>query len=367
MTAERASYLALLAALLIGIAGCVVGAVFDAAGFFRAWLCSFLLWLGLPLAGIALVMVHDLTGGRWMATARPLLNAAIATMPLAILAGVPALIGLHRLFPWEQPGYGLANRFYLNGTSFYLRYAIYAVLWNLLAAYALFAPRGAGQPIAPASSWLSGLGLVLLACSAGFAAIDWILSVEPDFWSSVFPMIAGAGWFNTGLALVLFVACIDRAPLGDRADHMADLAAILLATTIFWAYVEFIQFLVIWEENLRDEIPWYLVRMAGAWRPALYVAAVLGFFVPFFALISQPAKRSRVVVATVSVLILFGGIADKWWLILPVFVQSGPFWLDAAAIVALGAAMLLLFALAIRYGPHLRPGAWPAAAATTHV
>jgi pyruvate dehydrogenase (quinone) len=118
------------------------------------------------------------------------------------------------------------------------------VLWNLLAAYALWAPRDGPQPIVPGLSWLSGVGLALLAFSASFAAIDWMMSLEPSFWSSVFMMIAGASWFNTGLALVLLVIALSSAALGSGRDHMADLAAILFATTIFWAYVEFVQFLI---------------------------------------------------------------------------------------------------------------------------
>ncbi|HEY3911561.1 MAG TPA: hypothetical protein VGM07_16990 [Stellaceae bacterium] len=353
----RAINLAALALLLLGAAGCIVGAALDATGFFRAWLCSFLLWVGVPLAGVTLVLVHDLTGGRWMATARPMLNAAIATMPLATLAGIPAFIGLHSLYSWTHPAPSLGNVFYLNSTAFYLRYAIDVVLWNLLAAYALFGPRDEAEPIAPALSWLSGIGLVLLAFSAGFASIDWILSLEPTFWSSVFPMIAGTGWFNTGLALVLLVVALAGGPLGSRRDHMADLASILLATTIFWAYVEFCQFLIIWEENLSDEIPWYLIRMAGVWQPAAVVAAVLGFFVPFFALVSQPGKRSRSTVAAICVLILVASIADKWWLVLPVFRSAGPFWLDAAAILALGALILLLLLWWLRNGAALALGA----------
>ncbi len=346
-----------LGAVVLGAIGCVVGGIIEPEGFFRAWLCSFLLWLGLPLAGITLVMVHDLTGGRWMATARPVLNAAVATMPLATLAGIPAFIGLHSIFSWTHPATTLTNTFYLNSTAFYLRYVIYLVLWNLLAAYALFGPRGEAVPIAPALSWLSGIGLILLAFSAGFASIDWILSVEPDFWSTVFPMIAGAAWFNTGLALVLLAVAVAAPALGPRRDHMGDLAAILLATTIFWAYVEFCQFLIVWEENLKDEIPWYLIRMAGVWQPTLYVAAGLGFFVPFFALVSQPGKRSRGVVAAVCVLILVANVADKWWLVLPVFRRAGPFWLDAVAILALGGLMLLFFLWWLRNGAALALGA----------
>ena len=213
-------------------------------------------------------------------------------MPLATLAGIPAFIGLHSLYSWTHPVPSLGNVFYLNSAAFFLRYAIYVVLWNLLAAFALWAPRDQGAPIAPELSWLSGIGLILLAFSASFAAIDWIMSLEPTFWSSIFPMIAGASWFNTGLALVLLVVAVSPWR-GDRRSHMADLAAILLATTIFWAYVEFCQFLIIWEENLKSEIPWYLARLAGVWQSALLVSAGLGFFVPFLVLLWALVSRGR--------------------------------------------------------------------------
>src|SRR6185437_9637229 len=97
---------------LLGVVGCVVGAIFDPAAFFRAWLCSYLFWLGVPLAGITLVLVHDLSGGKWMGTARPILDAAIVTMPLASLAGIPAFVGLHTLYTWTHPPSDLANVFY---------------------------------------------------------------------------------------------------------------------------------------------------------------------------------------------------------------------------------------------------------------
>jgi hypothetical protein len=278
-------------------------------------------------------------------------------MPLATLAGIPAFIGLHDLYSWTHPAPDLGNTFYLNINGFLLRYAVYIVLWNLLAAYALWAPRDGAAPIAPGLSWLSGLGLILLAFSASFAAIDWIMSLRPAFWSSIFMMTAGAGWFNTGLALVLLVIALGGPAGGSRRSHMADLAAILLATTIFWAYVEFIQFLVIWEENLKNEIGWYLARVNSVWEPAIFVSLALGFFVPFFALSTQPGKRSRVVVATVCALIIISHVADKWWLVLPEFPQAGPFWLDVGAMLALGGLMMLLYFAALRHAGWVASGA----------
>jgi hypothetical protein len=271
-------------------------------------------------------------------------------MPLATLAGIPAFIGLHDLYSWTHPAPDLGNTFYLNSNDFLLRYVVYIVLWNLLAAYTLWAPRIGADPIAPGLSWLSGIGLIVLAFSASFTAIDWIMSLEPAFWSSIFMMTAGASWFNTGLALVLLVIALGGLAPDSRRGHMADLAAILLATTIFWAYVEFIQFLVIWEENLKGEIPWYVIRITSAWAPAVYVSIAFGFFVPFFALLTLPGKRNRGVVATVCFLILTSRIADKWWLVLPEFREAGSFWLDIAAIIALGGLMLLLFFGLLRSG-----------------
>jgi hypothetical protein len=333
----------------LGIAGCIVGGIVDHAAFCRAWLCSYLFWLGLPLAGVALVLVHDLSGGGWMATARPSLDAAIITMPLASLAGIPAFVELSSLYSWTHPPPDLGNVFYLNSIAFFVRYAVYVVLWNVLAAFALWGPRECGLPIAPALSWISGVGLVVLAFSAGFASIDWILSLEPKFWSAVFTYAQGASWFNTGMAIVLLTVSLFGWQAADRRRHMVDLAQILFATTIFWAYVEFMQFLIIWEENLRSEIPWYLKRLDSVWQPAIYVSAALGFVVPFFVLLWAPSKRNRAVVAIVCVCILISRIAHTWLLVMPEFTEATPFWLDIAALLTLGGAMVLLFGWGLRY------------------
>lgn len=349
-----------LIALALGIAGCVVGAILGLTNFYRAWLCTYLFWLGLPLAGVTLVLVHDLTGGNWMASARPALDAAILTMPLATLAGIPAFVGLGALYSWVHPAASLGNTFYLNPPMFWLRYGVYVVLWNVLAAFAFWAPRGEAASILPGLSWISGIGLVVLGFSTGFAAIDWILSLEPKFWSSVFSYMVQAGWFNTGLAMVLFVISAG----GDfsivrRRDHMADLARILLGTTMFWAYIEYMQFLVIWESNLKTEIPYYITRLAGIWRAAMYIWIAFGFIIPFFVLLWRPLKRSRFAVAAICFLIVLSRVAEKWWLVMPEFPEAGPFWLDVAAIAALGGPMTLIFTWGLRFGHLLHPGEWP--------
>ena len=344
---------AALAALAIGIIGCAVGSAGNAPAFYRGWLCAYIFWLGVPLGAVTLILVHDLTGGAWMASARPTLAAAATTMPVATLAGIPVLLGLRAVYPW--PGASdLGNAWYLNTGFFVLRYAMDVVLWNGVAAYALWAPRGIALGVEPGLRWLSAIGLMLLASTASFASIDWVLSLDPHFWSAVFPMITGAHWFNTGLALVLIVVAMQPASVLVR-DHLGDLAAILFATVIFWAYVEFCQFLIVWEENLAHEIPWYLRRIAGAWQTVTWVIAVAGFFVPFALLLWR--KRSRLVVITASVLILASRLIESWWLVLPDLPQRPPFWLDLAAMLALGGLMLLLFLRRLRFGALALAGA----------
>ena len=359
MNPARVSIIALVISA-IGIAGCIVGAQSNWSAFAQAWLCSAIFWLGVPLAGVTLVLVHDLSGGDWMATARPALEAAIATMPLASLAGIPAFVHLNALYNWTNPPPDLPNVFYLNPTAFFIRYAAYVVIWNLLAAFALWGPRQGREPIRPGLSWISGVGLIAMAFSASFAAIDWILSLEPRFWSSIFSYTQAASWFNTGLALVLLTVTVLGWPAeDDRTQHMSDIARIMLATTIFWAYVEFMQILIIWEENLKTEIPWYLKRLNSAWHPAIYVSAGFGFVVPFFVLLWTPFKNSRAVVATVCALILISRIAHTWLLIMPEFDHAAPFWLDVAALFALGGLIILLFGYALRHPRRFEPAGTP--------
>ena len=346
---SRKPEIAALAVFVVGALGCAIGVILRGEVFYPAWLCAFLFWLGLPLAAVTLVLVHDLTGGRWMAIARPALEAAVATMPVATIAGIAVMSGRAALYPWPTAS-GLGNAFYLNSSFFILRYAVDVVLWNLLAAYALWAPRGIETGLPPALSWLSAIGLLLLAYTVSFAAIDWVLSLDPLFWSAVFPMILGAGWFNTGLALVLIV--IAFAPVTTIArDRLADLAAILLATIIFWAYVEFCQYLIVWEEDLAHEIPWYLHRLSGGWQTTAWGIGFVGFLLPFWLLLWTPLKRSRAVVIAVCALILLSRVAYTFWLALPGSSRRSLWWLDAAALLGLGGLMLFVFLRRLRLGP----------------
>jgi hypothetical protein len=343
---------ALIAALAGGIAS-VTGAALDPHAFFPAWLAAFSYWLSLPLGALALLLIRNLTGGEWQAVARAPLTAAAATMPLFILAFLPILVGLHDLYPWtEAHADALANHWYLNLEFFGIRAALYFLVWNFFAFWQL---RGAAA--SARSQLLSALGLILIAISVTWAAIDWIMSIEPDWFSSIFGMMIGSGEFVLALAFALAVIVTDRnAGLAEDAfgRHLANLATILLAVDIFWAYTSFSQWLIIWEENLTSEIPWYIERLRPLWRSIVLAVVFLNLAVPLFALVWTPAKRRPALVRNVCLLLLIGSALQEWWLILPHFhSDTGLIWLAPVTMIALGGAWLWLFLWRLEHGHWL--------------
>ena len=341
---RRYRLLALAVALVAGIAT-VIGATLDPAAFFAAWLGAFWYWLALPLGALALLMIHNMTGGEWQASARTALESIAATMPVFILAFVPVLIGLHDLYSWTRTP--PSNEWYLNLRFFGIRAAIYFIVWNFFAFWQLRPGRAKGGPSETKSQVLSGIGLILLGYSVTWASIDWIMSVEPDWFSSIYGMMAGSGEFVIALAFALVVITALRGVSGvaDEAfrRHIASLAMILLAVDIFWAYTAYSQWVIIWEENLRSEIGWYLERNSPLWRAIIATIVVAHLIVPLFALVWGPAKRRPRLVRNVAALLLLGGMLQTWWLVLPPFHDPGIAWRAPVALLALGGVWLWLF------------------------
>jgi hypothetical protein len=346
-------------ALIVLLAACiatVIGGVLDPAAFFAAWLGAFWYWLAVPLGALALLLIHNLTGGEWLASARAPLEASAATMPLFILAFVPVLIGLHDLYPWTraQP----ANAWYLNLHFFGIRATIYFIVWNFFALWQLrTAPNGPRSPV------LSGIGLILLGYSVTWAAIDWIMSIEPDWFSSIYGMMVGSGAFVIALAFAL-VAIIGLRSVSGVEEvvfrrHLASLATILLAVDIFWAYTSYSQWVIIWEENLRSEIGWYLERNSTLWRAIIATIVVVNLIVPLLTLVWTPAKRRPLLVRNVAILLLLGGMLQTWWLTLPPFHDSGIAWRAPVALLALGGIWLWLFLWRLEHGGWLPANAKP--------
>jgi hypothetical protein len=268
-------------------------------------------WLGLPLAALGLALTHALTGGRWAKALVAEMDAAIAALPLALVLFLPLLFDLRALYPWAAPaGAHLPNHAYLNVPFFTLRDLVVFAIW-LSVAGAVLRWRARGEE--DALSRGAGPGLILLFLSASLLAIDWTMSLEPEWTSSVYALLAIADQLVFGLAFLIAARLI----AGPTPEALPDLAKLLLGAVIFWAYLAFMQFLIVWESDLSRELPWYELRARGGWG-VVAVLVIFGYFlIPFSALILRRVQRSRAAMLAITALLVGMHAVYGGWLVLP--------------------------------------------------
>jgi hypothetical protein len=316
----------------IGLA-CCLAARFLWPGLFPAsYLIGFLFWVGIGLGSLGWSMLHHLVGGQWGLPIRRLLEAAGMTLiPLAVLF-LPLALELPALYPWARPDvHGvLGDKIaYLNPSFFLIRTAGYFAIWILFAILLQSKSRSQDASPDPAPSRfleaLSGPGLVVLFLTSSFAAIDWGMSLEPRWASTIYGAMMITGEALATLALMIVVASMldDEPPLREAASpsRLHDLGNLLLAFVMLWAYMSFSQFLIIWSGNLSEEIPWYIVRTHGGWQWVALLLIGVHFFLPFLILLFRESKRQRSLLRRVAVLILIMHVVDLSWLVLPASMQ----------------------------------------------
>jgi len=308
--AERAAWIAGGA----GIIGIVVGSLFAPAAFPHAWLAALTAWLGWPLGCMGLLLIHALTGGPWGYAIRPQLVAGMSTLLLLLPAIIPLLIVLPALYPWARPDAAahLDNQFYLNLPFFLGRGVVYLIVWFGLAGLILRAlgtdtPEASLARIAPA-------GLILLAITVTYSAIDATMSLDPRFASSAYGLIAIAEMGLLALSVSVFAAALGP-PLEDGTLRV--LGKLLLGFLILWAYLDFMQVLIVWQSDLPNEAPWYIVRSSGGWGIVGALVAGCHFVLPFFALLSPRLRRSPRGIACVAALLILSEVVRSWWLVVP--------------------------------------------------
>jgi hypothetical protein len=290
-----------------------------------AWLTAMTLWLAWPLGCLALLLTHALTGGRWGDAARPVFCLGITTLPLLLPALVPLLLSLHALYAWARPDMHLGNGFYLNVPFFAGRGVVYLIVWFGLALAVLRALRR-GRAL----GGIAAMGLILLALTFTFASIDTTMSVNPHFTSTIYGMLsaAEAGLFALSVTVLIAAASVDRPVL-------ADLGKLLLGLVVLWAYLEFMQLLIIWQSDLESDASFYVHRSSGLWGGVTAAIALLHFALPFAVLIFPAAQRSRTAMIFVAGLLIVMQVLRSWWLVLP-SIPRGPGWVDIACMVAFG-------------------------------
>jgi hypothetical protein len=355
----------------IAAAACLVGAMLDPLQFFRSYLWSYVFWVGIPLGCLAIVMLQHLTGGRWGISLRRVLEAGTRTLPLLAFGFVPILVGKKNLYVWTNPEIVAADPLllhkapYLNVPFFVARTVVYFVLWIGLA-YLLNRwskeQDASGDPrLARRLQGLSGPGLAVYVLTVTFASVDWLMSLEPHWFSTLYGGLLIVGQALGALALcigvVILLARYKPLSILVTPDRLQDLGKLMLAFVMVWAYFAFSQFLIIWAGNLPEEIPWYLRRIQGGWQWAGLALVVLHFVLPFLLLLSRSLKRTPGVLGKVALLVVVMRLVDMYWTTAPAFGETWSFhWLDVAAPVALGGVWVAAFLWQLARWPLLPIG-----------
>jgi hypothetical protein len=323
---------------VVCLAIAMVGGVASPARFFEDYLIRYT-WLALGCLGLA--MIHDVTGGTCGLITRRIFESGAATLPLLALFFLPVLAGLPSLYPWTTTTN--FKTLYLNVPFFVARAVLYFVVWIAIARL----PR----------RW-SVLGLVVLGLPASFAAIDWWMSLEPDWFSTMYPPMIGIGDVLVAMAFtVLLVIRLRRTSPILTPPILNDLGSLLLAFVMLWAYMTFFQYMLIWSGNLADEITWYVRRTTGGWLPVAWSVAGVGFVLQFSLLLFRGLKRNPRTLAAVAALLVCAHILDVYWLAEPAFSPLGPVldWVLPLIWIGIGAVWLALVTDRLA-APPVRPG-----------
>ena len=350
-----------------GVLLCGLGAASNSGQFFRSYLCAYMFWFGLGIGCLGLLMLHDVVGGEWGDLIRPLLEAGAATLPWLALLFVPLLFGLAALYPWARDAAVAADpllrhkRPYLNAPFFALRAAAGFAVWCFLSRRLRRGPA----PAAP--SRLGAPGLVLYFLTLTFCLVDWTMSLEPRWYSSVYGLLLIAGQALSAMAFAIGGLALlgGGRRLSDAlpAKPFVDLGNLLLACVMLWAYAEFSQYLIVWSGGVPAEIAWYLRRQQAGWYAAALVMIAALFVLPFLALLGRRNKARLDRLAAIAALVVAGRALEVFWLVKPAFPPPGaaPHWLDAAAALAIGGVWLAAFLGRLTIRPFLSESAAPEA------
>ena len=349
---------------VLGIAISVVGFVSNRAQFFRSWLPSYLFWFSIVGGALAVLMLQYVTGGEWGLMIRRPLGAAARTMWVMLLLFIPIAVGFRDIYPWANTAWEGFNEIhalkgkYLNPQFFFIRVAVYFAFfliwaWRIRVLSLEFYRNRSPYTELSRRKWAAS-GLVLVVLTMTFLSIDWMMSTEPKWSSTMYGITFTVGCGLSAFAFVTFflsrLAHTDAMSEVLRPTHLRDLGNLMLAFVMLWAYFGFSQYLIIWAGNLPQEIAWYAHRLQTGWRFIGIALIVFHFAIPFVLLLSRTMKREAGLIVKVAIGILFVRLLDLFWLIAPEFHTSGiaVSWVDLVLPISLGALWLGCFISQLR-------------------
>ncbi len=346
----------LVLAVLISVAACVAGYFNDPVRFHQSYIIAFSYVAATGLGAFFFVMVQYLTGSAWSVTMRRIMENIMITLPVGAILFLPIAFGLKDIYPWmnreTNPFLGTKGA-YLTENFFVARTYIYFALWSIWI-FAIYyqstkqdRERSARQ-MNVIARW-SAPGLFLAIVVGTLASYDWLMSLEPHWYSTIFGLYILAGGALTFMSFVTLI-CLGfrRAGILERSitrEHYHDLGKWLFALTAFYTYMAFSQYLLIWYANLPEETIWYRHRSVGGWLPISLAMPFIRFLIPFFVMLSRPAKRSLKMIAALAIWSIVVEYIDLYWVVMPTYFKNGPqiSWLDFATLAATVSVCALVF------------------------
>ena len=352
----------------LGILICVIGFFANRAQFFQSYLFAFLYWSGFALGGLGILLLNNVVGGKWGVTTRRLLEAKMRTLPVVFLLFIPIALGLPYIYPWatdalHHSGYLMHRRGYLNVPFFLIRVLIYFAIWlfwGFRVNRMTDLQDETGDPsLVVRLRQFSAPGLLIFVFTITFAYIDWILSADPEFYSTVYGGMIMIGDVLQTFALTIIVLIL--ASRGDRfggrvnSKLLHDLGNLMFAFTIFWTYLSISHLIIVWTGNLPQEIGWYLARTKGFWKTVTWFIGLTMFAIPFLALLSQSTKKNPQRLIWVAIWILVARAVDLFWIVEPTFRKNGfaLYWTDIAAFIGIGGIWIYAYLGQLRRRPLL--------------
>jgi hypothetical protein len=367
----------------VGLVGCAAGFVLDRDNFFRAWLIAYLLFLGIALGSMAFAMIQHLSGGAW-GVFRRVFEASSRTLPLLALLFLPVVLGMGSLYPWTHPDHVAADevlqhkQLYLNTPFFLVRALVYFAGWILIAWTMTKWSRQQDEGDSSVNlrlQYLSGGGIVFYTFAATFAAIDWVMSINPHWYSTLFGFIFVGGHGLAALAFTIVISAFlaRRPPMEHvlKPSHFQDLGKLSLTFVMLWAYFNFSQYMLVYAANLIEEIPYFITRISHGWLYLAIFLVLFQFAIPFFLLLSRDLKRMPNRLIWVAVALLVVRYTDLFMLVSPEFAPTGEnlhllegehesvffvHWLDLMAPLAIGGLWLWMFLTQLAQRPLLALG-----------
>lgn len=337
---------------LIGVVGCAILGPANPKQFFFSWLVSFLFFQSLALGALFFVLIQFAAQGGWGVVLRRVGETIFSTIPVMAILFIPVLVGMHDLYEWSHADAAEHDALlawkapYLNVPFFLIRAGVFFAIWSLIAILYYRGSSGQDATGDPAVSArlrrFAGPAIIVLALTQSFAAIDWIMSLTPHWYSTMFGVYFFAGsWVGFIALLSVVVPAMRGAGLLDTVisrEHLQDIGKFLFAFTAFWAYISFSQFFLMWYGNMPEETIFYRARMEGSWLTVSLVLLFGHFFAPFFYLMGRSVKRNGATLAVGGVWLLMMHFLDLYWQVMPTLHPEGlnPSLLDVAALMTVG-------------------------------